>query len=113
MYTDVATDWLAQQAALEPMQQKFLQKALNYYQKFAGDVTTDTNGRLKTAAAYRRVAEIEEKLSHYSISVRARDERKYARTVAAVDRISGGLKAIDAPGDRAAGEVCCRRVFRA
>jgi serine/threonine protein kinase len=31
MYTDVAQEWLAQQAALEPMQEKFLQKALDYY----------------------------------------------------------------------------------
>jgi uncharacterized protein HemX len=30
MYTDVAQEWLAQQAALQPTQQKFLLKALNY-----------------------------------------------------------------------------------
>ena len=48
------------------MQQKFLQKALNYYQKFAGDTSTDANVRLKTAVANRRVAEIQEKLGHYS-----------------------------------------------
>ena len=31
MYTDVAEEWLAQQAALEPLQRKFLEKTLDYY----------------------------------------------------------------------------------
>jgi serine/threonine protein kinase len=66
MYTDVAEEWLGQQAALEPMQRKFLLKALDYYQKFAGDTSTDARTRLKTAEAYRRVAEIQEKLGNYS-----------------------------------------------
>ena len=56
MYTDVAEQWLEQQAALEPMQQKFLQKALDYYQRFAGETSTDPSVRLKTAEAYDRVA---------------------------------------------------------
>ncbi len=66
MYTEVAQDWLAQQASLQPMQQKFLQKALNYYQQFAGEASTDAKLRLKTAVAHRRVGEIQDKLGHYS-----------------------------------------------
>ena len=66
MYTEVAEEWLAQQAALQPTQQKFLLKALNYYQRFAGDTSTDATIRLKTAVAYRRVGEIHEKLGDYS-----------------------------------------------
>ena len=35
------------------MQRKFLQKALDYYQRFAGETSTDPKVRLKTAQAYR------------------------------------------------------------
>jgi tetratricopeptide (TPR) repeat protein len=66
MYTDVAEQWLGQQAALEPMQQKFLQKALAYYKRFAGEVSRNREVRSRTAVAHRRVAGIEEKLGHYS-----------------------------------------------
>jgi tetratricopeptide (TPR) repeat protein len=76
MYTDVAEQWLSQQAELEPTQRKFLQKALEYYQKFAGDTITDAKTRLKTAEAYRRVAEIQEKLGNYSEAKSACDRAK-------------------------------------
>ena len=103
MHTDVAAQWLEQQVALEPVQQKFLQKALDSYQRFSGDQSTDLNVRLKTAAAHRRVGEIQEKLGHFgrskismsssgenhrkafgrctgrtSVPERARDERRHA-----------------------------------
>jgi serine/threonine protein kinase len=65
MYVDVAQEWLAQRAALEPMQHKFLQKALGYYQRFGGDDTNEPSARLRTAVAYRRVGEIQEKLGHH------------------------------------------------
>jgi eukaryotic-like serine/threonine-protein kinase len=89
MYTDVAEDWLAQRAALQPMQQKFLQKALNYYQRFGGETSTDAKLRLKTAIAHRRVANIQEKLGH-------RGEAK-----AACRRAMGILESIlaDSPSD--------------
>ena len=54
MYTDVAEQWLRQHAALEPTQQKFLQKALYYYQRFAGETSRDPKVRLKTAMAWSR-----------------------------------------------------------
>ena len=66
MYTDVAMQWLDQQAALEPVQQKFLRKALDYYQNFASKSNTDPGVRLKTAVAYSRVGTIQEKLGNSS-----------------------------------------------
>ncbi len=65
MYNDVAAQWLEQQAALEPLQRKFLQKALDYYQRFAGEESTDPKVRLKTAVAYHRLGVIQEKLGRY------------------------------------------------
>ena len=65
MYTDVAEEWLVRQAALEPMQRKFLQKALDYYQRFAKETSTDPTDRLRTAQAYHRVGLINEKLGLY------------------------------------------------
>jgi tetratricopeptide (TPR) repeat protein len=65
MYTEVAEQWLAQQAALEPVQNKFLQKALEYYQRFAGIEATDPQVRLKTAVAYDRVGLIQERLGRH------------------------------------------------
>ena len=65
MYTDVAAEWLKQQAALEPMQRKFLQKALAYYQRFVGEKSTDPKVRLKTAQAHGRVGLIQRSLGRY------------------------------------------------
>jgi eukaryotic-like serine/threonine-protein kinase len=62
MYTDVAEQWLGQQAALEPIQRKFLQKALDYYQRSAGKSGTDPRLRFRTAQAYFRMARIQEAL---------------------------------------------------
>jgi tetratricopeptide (TPR) repeat protein len=66
MYTDVAEQWLAQQVALEPMQQKFLQKAVDYYERFSAAKSSDSNLRFKTAVAHRRVGVMQEKLGHSS-----------------------------------------------
>jgi tetratricopeptide (TPR) repeat protein len=62
MYTDVAEQWLGQQAALEPLQRTFLLKALDHYQRFAGEESRDPNVRLRTARAYRRVGAVQQKL---------------------------------------------------
>jgi serine/threonine protein kinase/tetratricopeptide (TPR) repeat protein len=64
MYTDVATEWLAQQEELEPLAQKFLTKALDYYKRFARGPTPDLVALLKTAIAHRRIGEIQERLGH-------------------------------------------------
>ncbi len=56
MYTDVAAQWLEQQAALEPLQRRFLQKAVDYYQRFAGQETPSRacgSKRLRRMAGWR------------------------------------------------------------
>ncbi len=82
MYTEVAEKWLAQQQALEPMQQEFLQKALDYYQRFAGEASTDPKVRLKTAQAYHRVGIIQYKLSGFGES-----EAAYRRELAILEKL--------------------------
>ena len=62
MFTQVAEKWLSQQPRLEPMQREFLEEALHYYQEFAEDQSTDPELRLAASEAYRRVADIQDKL---------------------------------------------------
>ncbi|HKI20441.1 MAG TPA: tetratricopeptide repeat protein, partial [Isosphaeraceae bacterium] len=82
MYTNVAQDWLAQRAALEPMQQKFLEKALDYYRRFAGESSTEPKVQLKTAVAYRRVGDIQKKLGRYREA-----EAVYRRAMAMLEKL--------------------------
>ncbi len=65
MYTEVAEQWLEQQAALEPLQRTFLEKALGYYQRFASEVSADPKVRLKAAQAYLRAGAIQRKLGRF------------------------------------------------
>jgi serine/threonine protein kinase/Flp pilus assembly protein TadD len=85
MYTDVAEQWLRQKAALEPMQRKFLQKALDYYRRFAGETSIDPKVRLKTAQAYHRVGIMQEKLGSYSEA-----EAAYRRAMAQLQQLVAG-----------------------
>jgi serine/threonine protein kinase/tetratricopeptide (TPR) repeat protein len=62
MYTQVAEKWLAQQPHLETVQREFLQKALQFYERFAREYSSDPSMRLETARAYRRIGEIQRKL---------------------------------------------------
>ena len=89
MYTDVAEQWLAQQAALEPVQRTFLQKALAYYQRFAGEQSTDQKVRLNTAVAYRRVGEIERKLGDSNGS-----EAADRRALAIIEKLAADLPSV-------------------
>jgi serine/threonine protein kinase/tetratricopeptide (TPR) repeat protein len=82
MYTDVADQWLKQHAALEPMQRKFLQKALDYYLRFAGDRNKDPKVRSKTANAYHRVGAIQGKLGRHSEA-----EAAYRRAMAIIEQL--------------------------
>jgi tetratricopeptide (TPR) repeat protein len=59
MYSDVAEEWLHDQPRLQPVQKKFLQKALRYYEEFAREDDTDPDVRLKTAIAYARIGHME------------------------------------------------------
>ena len=89
MYTDVAQEWLAQQAVLEPLQQKFLQKALGDYERFAGEASIDPKVRWKTAVAYRRIAEIQERLGNS-------EEAKWAcrRATKMLERLSAKVPSV-------------------
>jgi serine/threonine protein kinase/tetratricopeptide (TPR) repeat protein len=62
MYTQVAEKWLAHQPHLETVQREFLQKALQFYERFAREYSSDPSMRLETARAYRRIGEIQRKL---------------------------------------------------
>jgi eukaryotic-like serine/threonine-protein kinase len=93
MYSNVAEQWLAQQAALEPMQHKFLQKAVDYYQKFASEANTDPAIRFKSAVAHRRVGAIQEKLGN---SVEARDAcRRSIKILATLLAEESGVRAYE------------------
>jgi eukaryotic-like serine/threonine-protein kinase len=86
MYTEVAEQWLAQQPALEPVQRTFLQKALDYYQRFAGEHSTDPKVRFKTAQAFHRVGMIQYKLSRFEEA-----EAAYRREMAILERLVSDL----------------------
>jgi tetratricopeptide (TPR) repeat protein len=66
MYTEVAEKWLSQQPHLEPLQREFLEEALHSYQEFSKEQSADPELRLQTGNAYRRVADIQEKLGELS-----------------------------------------------
>jgi tetratricopeptide (TPR) repeat protein len=61
MFTQVAENWLAHRAGLEPLQREFLEEALRFYQELSEEVNADPEVRLETANAYRRVGEIYDK----------------------------------------------------
>ena len=62
MYTEVAEDWLTQQAHLQEVQRRFLLEALHYYEAFAQEPGADLELRLQAGIAYRRVGEIQSRL---------------------------------------------------
>jgi tetratricopeptide (TPR) repeat protein len=101
MYSEVAMRWMEQRAALEPIQQRFLQKALDYYQRFAGEKSTDPKGRFKTAQAYHRLAGIQEKLGRHSEA-----EASYRRAVGMLqDLVAGQPLAVEYRGELAGSQT--------
>jgi eukaryotic-like serine/threonine-protein kinase len=74
MYTEVAEKWLSQQPELEPMQRAFLQQALRFYEEFAREEAGDPQAVLETARAYRRLADIQEKLGQRREARQAYDQ---------------------------------------
>ena len=54
-YTEVAEKWLANQPQMTPLQRRFLEKALGFYQQFAETDSADDAMRVNAAAAYSRV----------------------------------------------------------
>src|SRR5205814_3120396 len=66
MYTEVAEAWLSEQPGLQPLQRKFLQKALEFYQQLAEEDGNDPAIERETALAYRRVADIQLHLGQFA-----------------------------------------------
>jgi len=63
MFTQVAEDWMANNASLEPLQEQFLQDALDFYTQLSQEKTNDPEVLLETGNAYRRIGEIQFKLA--------------------------------------------------
>jgi len=58
MYTEVAEKWLAQQAQMTPLQERFLNNALAFYQRLAAEEGADPADQFEAATAQQRVGEI-------------------------------------------------------
>ena len=65
MYTEVAEKWLAQEAEMTPLQKRFLERALAFYQRLATEQGADPSFRFEAAKSQQRVGEIEQKLGHH------------------------------------------------
>jgi tetratricopeptide (TPR) repeat protein len=89
MYTQVAEQWLARQARLQPLQRDFLQKALRYYQRSSEGPGSGPGQRLEAAQAYRRVGDIQARLGAYRAA-----EQAYRQALAALREPAAAL-----PGD--------------
>ena len=87
MYTKVAENWLEDR--LDPLQKEFLEKTLNYYEKFTGFAATTPAVRLEHGRAYQRMGEIHRKLGRFDEAERA---FRKALGAARAPRRRGGLR---------------------
>ncbi len=62
MYSEFAERWLARYPHLDTRERDYLQKALAFYEKFTRHKRTDPAFLLETGRAYRRLADIHQKL---------------------------------------------------
>jgi serine/threonine-protein kinase len=101
MYTDVAELWLEDN--LDTTQNKFLERALAYYETFAGQDESRPEIYLERVRALRRVGEIERKLGRTDEA-----ERSFTRALAELDGLSpGAASAPDAALER--GRILSRK----
>ena len=91
MYTKVAENWLEDR--LDPLQKEFLQKTLDYYEKFTAHSASTPAVRLEHSLAYQRMGEIHRKLGRSDIA-----ERTFAKALAILEPLAAAN-----PADR---EVC-------
>jgi serine/threonine-protein kinase len=84
MSSQVIEDWLAQKKQLEPAQRAFLEKALGYYEDFAGEAGHGQEVRQGVAGAHRRVGNIRSQLGQHpeAEAAYARARELYARLAA-------------------------------
>jgi serine/threonine-protein kinase len=76
MYTQVAEQWLADQPRMDPLQRRFLEKALDYYERFAQMASTDPVVRREKGQAYHRMGDILRKLGRHPDA-----EKAYGRAI--------------------------------
>ncbi len=69
MYTEVAEKWLEDN--LDPIQKEFLEKALAYYETFAGQADAEPTVRQERGRAYKRMGDILHKLGRNPEAVKA------------------------------------------
>jgi serine/threonine protein kinase/Tfp pilus assembly protein PilF len=62
MYSEFAERWLARYPHLDTRERDYLQKALQFYERFTRNGRTDPGFLLETGRAYRRLADIHQKL---------------------------------------------------
>ena len=70
---------------LDPLQKKFLEKALAYYENFTGRAAGDSSVKLEHGRAYQQMGDIERKLGRLTES-----ERSYRRAVQLLEPLAGG-----------------------
>jgi tetratricopeptide (TPR) repeat protein len=63
MYTNVAEEWLADEPQKDPIQRKFLEKALKFYRELVQEDATDPEARRRTALAYFRMGQLHRTLN--------------------------------------------------
>ena len=85
MYMLVAQDWLDKQNKLQPLQRDFLQKALAYYQEFAGEKDADPSLRTSALWAQYRLGDIECRLGNFK-----QGEQCYRKGIEAIEAIGQG-----------------------
>jgi serine/threonine protein kinase len=78
MYTDVAREWLADREGMTPVQRKFLERALAFYERFAAEPSADPEDRHKAAQALDRVGQIRRAFGQ-TVEAMASSEQAVAR----------------------------------
>ena len=94
MYTQVAEKWLSQQPHMESLQRDFLVKALDFYDRFAGESGGDSEVRREAAKAARRAGNIRRHLGQDRQA-----EVDYGRSIGLLSRLT-----TEAPADGANSE---------
>jgi eukaryotic-like serine/threonine-protein kinase len=84
MYTLVAQDWLSRSTNLQPLQRDFLQKALEYYEEFAGEEDVEPEVRTAAGWAFYRLGDIQRRLGKL-----AEGERGYRQAIEALEAVGG------------------------